>query len=204
MVRLATRKAQEEGKRYVIIMIESKRMNCFIIAALTADGFIGRDAQQTSTHWTSSEDYQWFTQKSKEAGVLVMGRKTYETIGKPLTERVNIIYSRQTSGQNLVENQEQLLEGQVYYTQLSPEQLLQQLAGMGFEQVAVGGGSSIYTLFMEAGVVDELFLTLEPIIFGQGVSLFSQSLEVSLELVAQKKLSTQTQLFHYRVKTEEF
>ncbi len=174
-------------------------MNCFIIAALTADGFIGRDAQQTSTHWTSREDYKWFTKKSQEAGIVVMGRQTYETIGQPLSERINIIYSRQIAGQALVEDQESLAKGKLYYTQLEPAVLIKKLAELGFKQLAVCGGSSIYTLFMQAGVVDELFLTVEPILFGQGVKLFQQKLEQDLELVKSDKLSDQTLLLTYRV-----
>ncbi len=173
-------------------------MNCFIIAALTVDGFIGRDAEQTSTNWTSREDYEWFTEKSKEAGVVVMGRKTYETIGRTLAERVNIIYSRQTAGKKLVEEQKQLIKGQLYYTQLEPKQLLEKLNKLGCEQLAVCGGSSIYTLFMKAGVIDEVFLTIEPVFFGQGVKLFNQGVKKDLELVGRQKLSAQTLLLVYR------
>jgi dihydrofolate reductase len=172
-------------------------MHCFIIAALTADGFIAKDAHQKSTRWTSKEDAVWFSQRSKQAGVIVMGRATYETMGKALPERVTVVYSRQGDESKLVENQHQLEKGQVYYTQAQPEELLKQLEKLGFNEVAVTGGASIYTLFVQAGVVERLYLTIEPLIFGAGVRLFNQSIDQKLKLVKIQNLSAQTLLLEY-------
>lgn len=172
-------------------------MNCFIIAALTTDGFIGRDETHNSTRWTSKEDAAWFNQRSKETGVVVMGRATYDTIGRPLPGRAIVIYSRDADESLLVEDQQKLEKGQVYYTQAKPAKLLQQLTELGFNEVAIGGGASIYTLFMQAGVVNKLYLTVEPVLFGDGVRLFNQSLDQKLKLIKIDNLSSQTLLLEY-------
>ena len=174
-------------------------MNCFLIAALTADGFIGRDAAHNSTRWTSKEDAEWFAQKSKTAGVVVMGRATYETINRPLPDRVVVVYSRKTDQTKLAENQLKLEKGQVYYTQLEPQKLLDQLKNLGFNEVAISGGSSIYTMFIQAGVVDKLYLTIEPVLFGEGIKLFNQTLDMKIKLESVQKLSSQTLLLEYIV-----
>ncbi len=174
-------------------------MTCFLIAALTADGFIARDAAHKSTRWTSKEDAAWFAQKSKAAQVVVMGRSTYDTIGKPLSDRVTIVYSRKGEVAQLVKNQSQLEKNKVYFTQLEPQDLLRKIEEFGFTDVAVAGGASIYTLFVRAGVVDKLHLTVEPILFGDGVKLFNQTLATKLKLVATKQLSEQTLLLEYDV-----
>jgi len=174
-------------------------MNCFIIAALTADGFIGRDVTQNSTRWTSKEDADWFSQKSKGAGIVVMGRATYDTIGRPLPDRITVVYSRTADVDQLVENQTKLEKNQVYYTQAKPKDLLKQLKEFNFDEVAIGGGSSIYTMFMEAGVVNKLYLTVEPVLFGEGVRLFNQKLDQKLELIKTENLSPQTLLLEYGV-----
>ncbi|MBU2543800.1 dihydrofolate reductase family protein [Patescibacteria group bacterium] len=173
-------------------------MHCFIIVALTADGFIGRDAQHNSTRWTSKEDAAWFNARSKKAGVVVMGRSTYETIGRPLPDRVTIVYSR-SDKTRLVENQAKLEKNQVYYTKLKPKELLAKLSKLGFNETAVCGGSSIYTMFIRSGVVKTLYLTVEPVIFGEGVRLFNQELDLKLGLVTQKQLSPQTLLLEYQL-----
>nr|ALG03713.1 thymidylate synthase [uncultured bacterium] len=170
-------------------------MHCFIIAALSADGFLAEKSNQNSTGWTSAEDTQFFKERTKQAGVVVMGRTTYETVGKPLPGRLNIIYSRQTPGSGLPEN--------LRYTQLAPQELLEQLQAEGHSEVAICGGSSIYTQFMKAGVVDTLYLTIEPILFGQGINLFTEPLGgKKLTLRKVSNLSSQTVLLEFSTSSQ--
>lgn len=174
---------------------------CFLIAALTADGFIGRDSTHLSTRWTSKEDAKFFRTKSKEAGVIIMGRKTYDTMGKPLPGRINVVYTRQApAGQATLENATELEPGQLYYTSLAPAQVIEKLAQLGQTQLAVSGGASVYRQFLQAGVVDELFLTIEPVLFGEGVRLLDQSTQLALQLREVIQLSNQTIVLHYQVK----
>jgi dihydrofolate reductase len=56
-------------------------MKTFIIAALTADGFIAKGSDHLSVEWTSKEDRKFFSDRTKKAGVVVMGLNTYKTIG---------------------------------------------------------------------------------------------------------------------------
>ena len=54
-------------------------------------------------------------------------------------------------------------------------------------------------MFMQAGVVDKLYLSVEPVLFGQGLTLFNKELSVKLELVSIRKLGEQTVLLEYNV-----
>lgn len=127
---------------------------------------------------------------TKEAGVIVMGSKTYATIGRALPGRRNIMY---TSRPN-----ETAIEG-VEPTSETPAQLIHRLEQDGHGGLAVCGGASIYNLFMQAGVVTDLYLTIEPVLFGDGVRLLSEPLEQQLELVESKPLNAHTMLLHYTV-----
>mgnify|MGYP001575330325 CR=1 FL=1 len=164
-------------------------MKTFIIAALTADGFIAETNDHAAT-WTSRADKQFFIERTKQAGVIIMGRKTYDTIGKPLSERLNVVYTHEAKphdAENLI------------YTSLPPAELLKNLALKGYQEVAICGGASIYTLFLKAGLVDTLCLTIEPKLFGQGISLFTKKIAANLELREVKKLDEQVILLNYRV-----
>jgi dihydrofolate reductase len=81
----------------------------------------------------------------------------------------------------------------------TPADLIKRAAAQGYSELAVCGGASIYTMFLQAGVVDKLYLTIEPILFGQGLPLFDQQLEVKLELVELHRLSDQTTMLEYQV-----
>ena len=161
-------------------------MQAFIIAALTADGFIGKSSQHL-TDWTSKEDKHFFVEKTKQAGVVVFGQNTFETIGKPLKDRLTIVYSK-----------DKQYEG-VEVTQKEPQELLEDLAKRGYKEVAICGGATIYTMFMQAGVVDKLYLSVEPVLFGQGLTLFNKELDKKLELVSVQKLGDHTVLLEYTV-----
>lgn len=142
----------------------------FIIAAVTADGYIAKEENHPA-FWTSKADKARFVRLTKEAGVVIMGSTTYATLPRPLKERVNIVYSRTKT-----------FEG-AETTQKSPVELLKELEERGFKKVAICGGSHIYSMFMKAGVVDKLYLTFEPIIFGKGIKLFDEEMLYKMKLV---------------------
>lgn len=167
-----------------------------LIAAMSSDGFIAREKSEISTHWTSREDAQWFAQKTKAIGLCVMGRTTFQTIGRPLPDRSTIILTSQPS---LFETTQipplDQIPGKLpslVTTNLEPLALLTELEARGYEQVAICGGASVYTQFIKAGLVTKLYLTIEPVIFGQGVRLFTEPLSAKLTLIATHKLSDQT------------
>ncbi|MEI8337927.1 MAG: dihydrofolate reductase family protein [bacterium] len=162
-------------------------IKCFIIAALTADGFLAKDKNQVSTSWNSSDDKKHFMELTKRAGVVVMGSTTYETFNRPLKDRLNIVYSRSKK-----------YEG-AEMTADEPEVLLKKLEERGFKEVAVCGGSSIYTKFLKAGVVDTIYLTVEPILFGKGITLFNDDIVCKLELVSESHTPEGTIFKEYKI-----
>ncbi len=64
-----------------------------IIAAMADNRVIGIDNRLP---WNLPADMKWFRQQTMDKPVL-MGRKTYNSIGKPLPGRRNIIISRDTN-----------------------------------------------------------------------------------------------------------
>jgi len=156
-----------------------------LIAAMSIDGFIAPLDKESlpSTIWTSSEDKQFFTEKSKEIGVMIMGSKTFMTIGKALSERKSIVMTSQP------DRYQKFNDPNLLFTAASPEEILTELNQQGIKQVALCGGASIYNLFLQKGLVDKMFLTVEPYIFGEGIKLFSGKIEKKFNLVNKRKLN---------------
>lgn len=65
-------------------------MEIIIIAAVADNGVIGKD---NKLPWHYKEDFKHFKELTSGYAV-VMGRKTYDSIGKPLPNRINIVISR--------------------------------------------------------------------------------------------------------------
>jgi dihydrofolate reductase len=61
------------------------------IAAMSLNRVIGRAGQ---IPWHLPEDFKWF-KKMTTGQVVLMGRKTFASLGKPLPNRVNIVVTRQ-------------------------------------------------------------------------------------------------------------
>ncbi|MFP4461187.1 MAG: dihydrofolate reductase family protein [Thermotogota bacterium] len=168
-------------------------MKKILIAALSANGKIAAEGGGSSLKWTSKEDTQYFIQRTKEAKNLIMGRKTFETINKPLKDRTIYVL---TSNQELLKKQ---LQG-VIFTNASPENLIKSLEEKGEKECCIAGGKSIYEQFLNLNLVNELHLTVEPIIFKSGINLADHlEKDLHLSLISIEKLNESTFLLNYKV-----
>jgi dihydrofolate reductase len=70
---------------------------------------------------------------------------------------------------------------------------------MGYKAALLGGGANLNSLFLKHRLISEIILTIEPKIFGTGLSLFSQELEADLKLLDFKKLNENTLMLKYQV-----
>ncbi|MEX1112288.1 MAG: dihydrofolate reductase [Candidatus Andersenbacteria bacterium] len=113
-----------------------------IIAALDANGVIGHN---NSIPWDIPEERKLF-RKLTTGNVVVMGRKTFESIGKPLPDRINIVVSRTVSsipGTEVYPSLEQALEAAKSYQ----------------KDIFIIGGAQIYEQALEISEVDTMYLS---------------------------------------------
>ena len=166
------------------------KMNVTLVMAITLDGKIGKSPDHFPD-WTGKEDKKFFAEITKKAGVVIMGSKTFDTIGYPLPSRKNIILTRDKRRTSQWEN--------LVYTDKRPKELLEELESEGFAQVVLAGGSLINSLFAEENLIDEIFVTIAPKIFGYGLSLFSEEVSMELELEAVNTLGRNLVCLKYKV-----
>ena len=104
-------------------------MRVSIIAAVATNGTIGRD---NDLPWHLAADLKFF--KNMTSGHhLIMGRRTYESVGKPLPGRTNVIVTRDPSYR---------ADGAVVMHSL--EDALRVAEQAGDEEPFIGGGAVIY------------------------------------------------------------
>lgn len=166
-------------------------MRVILLAAISTDGFIGRSSNELA-NWTTKEDKAFFIAKTKEAGVMVMGRTTFETIGRPLKGRRILVLTRNPEKYQSIENQ-------VEYTSVSPHELVEQEKARGTEMLVIAGGAEIYSQFLAADLIKEMYLTIEPVLFGAGVPLARDFSEKRLKRLAVESLGEQSVLLHYEI-----
>ncbi len=165
-------------------------MKVILVMALTLDGKIGKDVSDP-VDWTGAADKKKFVQITKEAGVVIFGSTTFDSIGRPLPNRLNIVLTRNRSR---VSDDDNLI-----YTDKNPEEIIEDLEEKGFSSVALIGGSTINTLFAEQNLVDEIYVTIVPRLFGQGISLFNGPLDQKLRLLKTETIEEGYILLKYAV-----
>lgn len=166
-------------------------MRITLIVAGSVDGRIAADREQL-TDWTSPEDKRFFVLKTKEAGVVIMGRRTFQTIGEPLAERLNIVMTHQ-------EPKFDDIPGVLECTRETPHAVVRSLEARGYTEAAVIGGREIFSAFLAADLATDIYLTIEPLLFGSGIPFVENIASKKLQLMSMEKLGEQSVLLHYVV-----
>ncbi len=121
-----------------------------LIVAVSTNNFIGKDNQLL---WTLPNDMKHFKNKTWALPVL-MGRKTYESLGKPLNGRINIIITRQKDWHP---------EGALVVHSLGDA--VKAAYASDYKEIMVIGGGQIYKEAIE--VADRIYLTrIDAVLYG--------------------------------------
>ena len=145
-----------------------------VYIAISLDGFIARDdggldwLDEANANVPDGEDFG-FQAFMDSVDALIMGRKTYERVlsfgGWPYGRTPVVVLSR-----NSVSFPPSVPDT-VSHSSEAPRDLLTRLSGEGAKHVYVDGGTTIQG-FLSEGLVDEITVTVIPVILGGGISLF--------------------------------
>ena len=115
-------------------------MKISLIAAFAEEGVIGKDGK---IPWTLKEDLKHFKNKTEGCSV-VMGRKTYESIGRPLPNRLNIVMTRNPKRQEGIK-------------EVSNTKDALKVASSYSDEIFIIGGEKIYEEFLP--LATKMYLT---------------------------------------------
>lgn len=176
-------------------------MKVIMVAVMSINCKLTRGDDPDIYKWTSKEDSKIFLSMIEKYNLIVMGSKTYEAarnIIKLKKDKMRIVLSRHP--RKYRDNQ---VKGQLEFSSESPKQLVRQLEKQGYTKMLLVGGTETNTLFLKNSLVDELHLTIEPLIFGEGKNLvLEEKLDLSLKLLDFKKLNKKGTL-HLRYKVDK-
>ena len=171
-----------------------------ILAAVTSlDGKITRWDEPGTQAWNSLEDRQYFSDLIASSKLIIMGRATYEIAKKGmrfLPGQKRIVLTSQPE-----KFSSEMSNGQLEFTAETPTELTKRLDGEGYKEALLVGGEKVFQDFLGSGLVSEVWLTLEPEIFGSGKSLAgAKNLKINLGLMSSERLNDRgTLLLKYEV-----
>lgn len=172
-------------------------MQCSVFIATSLDGFIAR--ADGGIDWLSivelpGEDYG-YGRFAASVDALIMGRNTYDTAlgfeAWPYTgKRVIVLTNRPFEPRH---GEEQRPGGDL-------RALCEELANEGVYRAYIDGGNVIRQ-FLAAGLVDDLTISIIPIVLGSGVPLFGElGAELPLHLESTQSWPTGLAQLRYRAK----
>lgn len=171
-----------------------------LIAVTSLDGRITRPGQ-SGPGFASPEDQQWFRDVLREFDCAVMGRATFDTIRDQVAAETARRRPRFVLTRDPARFAADAVPGRVEFTAASPAELVADMRARGFRKCALLGGGQIYRAFLDAGLVDTIWLTLEPLILGGGTSLADGLVAPEhgrFTLEEMRLLSASTLLLNYR------
>lgn len=143
----------------------------------------------------SNADWEMFVDLVRGSDALVWGRVThelFEELIRPYAVDQPIVAVTGDAG---------YATGPGSLRASSPEDAVEMLRARGVDKILLAGGSALNGAFIQAGLVDEVVLGIEPVIVARGLPLLrGDAPDLRLQLADVQRVSDQTLLVRYRVR----
>lgn len=171
-----------------------------LVMVMSVDGKITKwnSVGDVST-WTSTEDKAHFGSLISNCTAMIMGKNTYIAAKDMIKLSPKVL--RLVMTKNPEKYRKLAVPGQLEFTNKSAKRIITYLEKQGNTQALLLGGSTVNATFFQAKLVNEIQLTIEPKLFGNGLPLIAnEKLDIDLRLESIKKLNdTGTLLLKYKV-----
>ncbi|HSX31261.1 MAG TPA: dihydrofolate reductase family protein [Candidatus Saccharimonadales bacterium] len=173
-------------------------MKVRMFMALSPNGYAARE--NGSEDWVSGANWPIFSGMAHEADNLVIGRETYELIKSLYGDDMDL--DDVPAQHKIIVTRNEAYECPLGYTVChNPQAAVDYLAGKGVKTTFLTGGGKLNASFLEAKLVDEIVLVVEPHIIGTGrPAMAPGNYELSLQLKSTTQLDGERVQLEYKVK----
>ena len=174
-----------------------------IYIAASLDGYIAKpndDLSFLKLVEKENEDYG-YAAFTATIDTIILGRKTYDWVLKEIGpghydngDRTIYVITR-TPKQS---------QGNIHFYNGSLVELVTQLKSAKGKNIYCDGGSEIINELLKSRLIDELIISVIPVLVGGGTRLFKENIpEEKLELIGSKTFDTGLVQLHYKTKNHE-
>jgi dihydrofolate reductase len=172
---------------------------------ISADGYHADPGEALGWQTIDQEFSQFALAQLREAGTLVFGRVTYELMAgfwpTPTGEESDpdVAKAMNTSAKIVVSRT--LTRATWAGTQVIGNRAEEELATLKRQpgkDIAIMGSSTLTASLLQTGLLDELRIMVNPVILGQGRSLFAGAGKTSLKLLKTRQFTSGNVLLHYQ------
>lgn len=164
--------------------------------AVSLDGYI--DGPGGKNDWMIMDKDFDFAEHLKQFDTFFMGRKSYEIIRKashdPFPEIKKFVFSNSIKQ---VEKEYALVKDPV-------NDFVNTFRKQRGRNIAIYGGAELFTSLLSLGLVDEVMLSVMPVVLGEGKSMISQPMNrTSLKLLESRKFQSGVVMLHYKINDQK-
>ena len=185
---------------------DTKAMRVISVVVSSIDGYITKHEDGGTTHWASPEDQKHFYALMASCDVSIMGGETYRS-SRPYilsslaaSTRRRVVWTRDPA-----QHAGDAVDGKLEFSSAPLASIVDDLRADGHERCCVLGGGNVYGALMAENLIDELVLTLEPLVFGTGVrhTGLDHRIDTRFTLASVDRLNADTLLLTYQRATPE-
>jgi len=161
-------------------------LKTILIFVSTLDGKVTKWGAPNVKLWSSHEDQDYYKKIWNDSHLIIMGSNSFKAEkGQSSSDHRLIVLTRHPETYKSLE-----IPGQLEFTNEPPAELASRFQNEGYEQMLVVGGPHVATSFLKEQLIDELWLTIEPKIFGVGDNFaMEEKLNISLHLLHCEKVN---------------
>jgi len=181
-------------------MAQGQIITVSVAVVMSVDGKLTRHDEPDIHEWVSREDQEYFRPLVASHQVVIMGRHTYEAI-RPFL-RLDLPIKRIVLTSKPQKFRDQIVEDRLEFKDEQSTNLVRHLKREGIQKVLIVGGPQIIGELLRDKLIDYFYITIEPRLFGQGVTLLDAiPIDIKLRLVESRQLNEEgTLLLKYKVK----
>lgn len=171
-----------------------RKISLFIASSL--DGYIARESGEID--WLFTDQDYGYTEFLAKVDTIIMGNKTYQQVlgfdDYPYNDKEVFVFSQ---------TQQQEINNNVKYVSSDWQDFINNLRQSSGRDIWLVGGAQMIYFFLKHNFIDELILSIHPIILGSGIPLIfsDRTLETELELKNMKTFDTGLVQLSYNLKS---
>jgi dihydrofolate reductase len=147
--------------------------------AVSLDGYIAK-LDGDSYSWVNPADEKRYQEVVKRSGAVIVGSSTYNQYKEDFDAYGDEVTVFVCSSKVKPED-----SGNVKYVRGEPKELIKHISQFGFDELIVCGGGEVNGLLAEANLIDEIVISIQPAVLGEGIPLFGKyHPQLNLELLS--------------------
>ena len=170
--------------------------NLILYIASSLDGYIAKPNDDLSFLNRVQEEGQDYGYHDFIASVdtVILGRKTYEWVMKQVPE-----FPHADKTTYVITRTERPSIGKTHFYSGSLKALAEQLKRENGKHIFIDGGAEIVQELLNENLIDEIILSIIPVLLGEGIRLFKDGRpEADLELISAKSFPKGLVQLHYK------